>query len=176
MDITARQEKKMNYKVSESVVKKAFENAQHSDQREHFLVARLRESDSFIPELSLVAETYGKIVGHIMLTRLFIENHEDSFVSLALAPVSVLPEYQNKGIGSKLINEGLMIARSLGFSSVIVLGHEEYYPKFGFRPARTWGITAPFEVPDELFMALELDAGSLENVSGNVVYGPEFLE
>ncbi|NMA83748.1 MAG: N-acetyltransferase [Epulopiscium sp.] len=176
MCIKIRQEKENDYKLSETVVERAFKNAEHTDHREHFLVAKLRKSDVFVPELSLVAELDGEIVGHIMLTKLFIENEGNKYDSLALAPVSVLPEHQNKGIGSKLISESLKIAKKIGFKSVIVLGHDKYYPRFGFKPASTWGIKAPFEVPDKAFMALELQVKSLGGVTGTVVYSKEFFE
>ncbi len=176
MDIKIRQEKEKDYKLSEDLVEKAFKNAEHTDHKEHFLVAKLRRSDSFLPELSLVAEVNGIIVGHIMLTKLLIENGDKIHDSLALAPISVLPEYQNNGIGGKLIRESLNIAKEIGFKSVIVLGHDKYYPRFGFRPTNIWGIKAPFDVPAEAFMALELEAGALDGVAGTVVYGKEFLE
>lgn len=176
MNITIKQEKEKDYEVSERVVERAFRNAEHTDHREHLLIAKLRKTDTFIPELSLVAELDGEIVGHIMLTKLLIENEESKYDSLALAPVSVLPEHQNKGIGSKLISESLKIAKEIGFKSVIVLGHDKYYPRFGFKPASTWGIKAPFDVPDEAFMALELENGNLEDISGTVVYSKAFSE
>lgn len=175
MNINIRQEIEKDYKLSEIVVEKAFKNEEHSDHKEQFLVAKLRRSDVFVPELSLVAETSKEIIGHIMLTRIFIENEDNRYESLALAPVSVLPEYQNRGIGSKLINESVKIAKELGFKSVIVLGHDKYYPRFGFKPASIWGIKAPFDVPDEVFMALELEDKSLDDVAGTVVYSKEFF-
>ena len=88
----------------------------------------------------------------------------------------VIPEYQGKGIGSKLINVALESARRLGYKSVIVLGHDKYYPKFGFVPASKYGIKAPFDVPDEAFMVKELNDGSLIGVSGIVEYTKEFFE
>lgn len=176
MHIKIRQEKEKDYKLSETVVERAFKNDEYTDHREHFLVAKLRKSDVFVPELSLVAELDGEIVGHIMLTKLLIENEENKYNSLALAPVSVLPEHQNKGIGIELISESLKIAKEIGFKSVIVLGHDKYYPRFGFKPASVWGIKAPFEVPDGVFMALELEVKGLEGVTGTVVYSKEFLE
>jgi predicted N-acetyltransferase YhbS len=176
MNINIRQETEKDYKLSESVVEKAFKDAKHSDHKEQFLVAKLRKSDVFIPELSLVAELNKEILGHIMLTKLVIKDGDKEYGSLALAPVSVLPEYQNEGIGSKLITESLKIAKEMGFQSVIVLGHDRYYPRFGFRPASIWGIKAPFDVPDESFMALELEGQSLDGISGTVVYGKEFFE
>ena len=88
--------------------------------------------------------------------------------------MSVLPAHQKKGIGGSLIVEGLKVAKSNGFKSVIVLGHEAYYPKFGFLPASKWGIKAPFDVPDIAFMAQELIANGLEEIAGIVEYPKEF--
>jgi len=176
MDIIVRQESEQDYKTTEDVVKKAFENAEHSDNKEHELVARLRKSEMFIPELSLVAEHNGEVLGHIMLTKLSINNNTNKYNSLALAPVSVLPEWQNKGIGSRLITESIKTAKKLGYKSIIVLGHENYYPKFGFRTASRWGIRPPFDVKDEAFMALELEDYSLFGVSGNVEYSKDFFD
>lgn len=176
MNINIRQEIEKDYKISEFVVERAFKDEKYSDHKEQFLVAKLRKSDGFIPELSLVAELGGEIIAHIMLTKIFIENGEKKYESLALAPVSVLPEYQNKGIGSKLIIESLRIAKEIGFKSVIVLGHDKYYPRFGFKRASIWGIKALFDVSDEFFMALELENESLSGVTGTVVYGKEFFE
>lgn len=176
MNIIIRQEKEKDYKISETVVKRAFKNAELTDHNEHFLVFKLRQGDGFIPELSLVAEVDEEIVGHIMFTKLSIKNKKNIYGSLGLAPVSVLPEHQSKGVGSSLIRKGLEIAKEIGYKSVIVLGHDKYYPKFGFKPASIWGIRAPFEVPNESFMALELEARGLEGVTGDVVYSKEFLD
>ena len=88
--------------------------------------------------------------------------------------MAVLPKFQKKGIGGSLIIEGLKKAKELGYKSVIVLGHKEYYPKFGFKKASKWGIVCPFEVPDEYFMAIELTAETLSEKTGTVVYPQEF--
>lgn len=175
MNLMIRQETEKDYERSETVVEKAFLNLEDSDHSEHVLVAKLRECDVFVPELSLVAEIKGEIVGHIMFTKLLIKDGDRKYETLALAPLSVLPEFQSRGIGSKLILQGLKISKDLGFKSVIVLGHEKYYPRFGFKPASKWGIKAPFEVPDESFMALELEDGSFEDITGTVVYSKEFF-
>lgn len=157
----------------EQVVKEAFADLDISDHDEHHLVARIRKTDSFVPELSLVAVHNDKIVGHVLLSVISIRDGEASLRSLALAPVSVLPEFQNKGIGGKLIREALQRATALGYRSAVVLGHPDYYPKFGFQRASRWGIKAPFEVPDEVFMALELQESSLR--SGTVQYPGAFF-
>jgi len=110
MNIMIRQETQNDYGHTEDVVKEAFQDEEHSDHKEQFLVARLRKTDAFIPELSLVAEMNHEIVGHTMLTKLMIEDSEREFDSLALAPVSVLPKYQNQGIGTRLIRESLRLS------------------------------------------------------------------
>ncbi len=98
----------------------------------------------------------------------------DVFESLSLAPVSVLPEYLRQGIGSELILKGLSIAKDLGFESVIVVGHKDYYPKFGFEKAAKWGITSFFEIPEEVFMAMKLKQDLLRGESGMIKYAEEF--
>ncbi len=176
MSITLRQELEHDYSSTEQVVERAFRTASHTNHAEQFLVARLRKSDAFIPELSLVAELDGAIVGHVMFTRLVIRDDQTEHASLAMAPVSVLPEHQGQGIGSQMIMTGLEKARQMGFTSVIVLGHKDYYPRFGFRPASQWGIRAPFPVSDASYMALELQPQGLQGVSGVVVYPKAFDE
>ncbi|MBN2256941.1 MAG: N-acetyltransferase [Anaerolineaceae bacterium] len=172
MDLLIRQEEENDHNAVYQVVKKAFETMEQADGNEQNLVNRLRKSAAFIPELSLVAEGDGKIIGHILFTRMKIGEHD----SLALAPVAVLPEYQNRGVGGKLIAAGHRIARELGYGSVVVVGHPSYYPKFGYQLASQWNITAPFEVPDEAFMALELVEGGLKGVSGEIEYAKEFFD
>lgn len=174
--INIRVEQELDYKIVEDVIENAFLNAELTDNQEHNLVNRLRKSSEFIPELSLVAEIDNKIVGHILFTKINIESNKESFESLALAPLSVLLDYQNEGVGKALMNYGLEVAKNLGYESVVVLGHENYYPKFGFKKASEFDIKPPFEVPDESFMALELNENGLKNVSGVVKYSNAFFE
>lgn len=145
-------------------------------KNEGLLVEKLRMTESFIPELSLVAEFENEIVGHILFYPITINSNDKKYNSLALAPMSVLPQYQNEGIGAKLVIDGLDLAKKLNHKSVIVLGHPEYYPKLGFEPASKWNIRAPFEVPDNAFLALELIPNELKNRSGIVEYPKEFNE
>ncbi len=176
MNITLRKEEVRDYKAVFTVIEKAFEAEKMSDHKEPFLVERLRKSSAFIPELSIVAEVDGKIVGHILLTKLKIKNKSNEFDSLALAPVSVLPEYHHKGIGGKLILESHITAKELGYKSIILLGHEKYYPRFGYKQANRYGIELPFDVPKEHCMAIELVENGLNGVSGMVEYPKEFNE
>ncbi len=166
--LTIRQEEEKDYAQVYETVRRAFAGAEESDGDEQNLVCRLRKSTAFIPELSLVAETEGKIVGHIMFTRLKIAGTEQ----LALAPLAVLPEYQKQGIGGKLIESGHQIAKKMGFRFSVVLGYPSYYPKFGYRPAAGFGIKCPFDVPEECFMAATLQKA--DRLEGTVVYPPEF--
>ncbi|MCT3897683.1 N-acetyltransferase [Elizabethkingia anophelis] len=177
MNILFRQENKDDYTAVSNVIQKAFEKEEMSDHSEQYLVERLRNSEAFIPELSIVAEINQKVAGHILLSMIKIVNNENKeFESLALAPVSVLPEYQGKGIGGKLIETAHKKAKELGFGSVILLGHESYYPRLGYEMAKKYGIKLPFDVPDENCMAIELIKGSLEEVEGTVVYPKAFFE
>ncbi|WP_080875760.1 GNAT family N-acetyltransferase [Oceanobacillus timonensis] len=177
MNITFRQEQPKDYSQTEALIEQAFRNEVMTDHQEHFLVDRIRKSNAFIPELSIVAvNQQNNIIGHILFSIISIENKEQATPSLALAPISVHPDYQNKGIGSMLMKEGLEKAKAAGYRSIIVLGHADYYPRFGFKPASLWGIEAPFDVPEEAFMALELEPGVLERTSGIVHYSKAFSE
>ena len=164
-----RQENQNDYKEVYSVVKKAFETAEHSDGNEHDLVTLLRNSKNFIPELSLVAIEDNKIVGYILFTKVKIGDYEE----IALAPLAVLPEFQKKGIGGSLIKKGHEIAKKLGYHYSIVLGSEKYYPKFGYVPAIKYGIEAPFQVDNENFMAVKLN-NSITEIKDIVEYAKEF--
>lgn len=158
------------------LITKAFSALEHSEHKEQFLVERLRNSTAFIPELSLVAEMDNRIVGYILLTKISIQNDSKEWPSLALAPVAVDPDFQGRGIGGKLIMAAHRIAVESGHKSVILLGHAEYYPKFGYVPTVNFGISLPFEVPAENCMAVELTPKGLEGVSGTVEYPHEFFE
>ncbi len=164
-----RREKTADHGVIYALVRNAFASAQHADGSEHDLVNALRKGRAYIPHLSLVAEMDGRIVGHIMFTKAKVGNT----AVLALAPLSVLPEYQRRGVGSALIQEGHRIAGELGYGYSIVLGSETYYPRLGYLPADTLGIRAPFDVPRENFMACKL-TDNASAIQGTAQYAKEF--
>ncbi len=169
MKITVRQEKAIDFEDITLLNDIAF-----GQEHEGLLVERLRKKTPFVKALSRVAVFENSIVGHILFYPVKIVNELTEYESLALAPMSVIPELQNMEIGSQLVKDGLETAKNLGFKSVIVLGHKDFYPRFGFSPAVNWKIKAPFEVPDEVFMAIELLPGGLKAVSGTVLYPIEF--
>jgi putative acetyltransferase len=124
--------------------------------------------------LSLVAVIDDRVIGHLFFTPAAIETADHTWPALGLAPLSVLPEYQRQGIGSALMKAGLAECARLGYERVIVLGHPNYYPRFGFMRASLYGIRSEWEAPDEAFMVLELQHGALDGVSGIAKYQPEW--
>ncbi len=124
--------------------------------------------------LSLVAVIDDRVVGHLFFSPATIESPDRSWPTLGLAPLSVLPDYQRQGIGTALMNAGLEECRQLGHERVIVLGHANYYPRFGFVRASRYGVRFEFEAPDEACMLLALQPGALDGVTGVAKYQPEW--
>lgn len=170
MDINIRQERIEDYNEVCFVIKTAFKGAEHTDGNEHNLVNSLRKSNCFIPKLSIILEVDGKLIGHILFTEVKVGNN----TILGLAPISVLPEYQNKGLGGKLIKYGHKVAKELKYKGIVLLGYPDYYTKFGYAPAINYGIRNTFEVPEEFFMAIELEDGSLDEIEGIAQFSKEF--
>ena len=143
-------------------------------EEESGLVRAIRNDPEFIPQLSLVAVKNDRVVGHILFSAVKIMTSDGEVPALALAPMAVDPEYQNQGVGSELVRSGLMACSQLGHKIIIVIGHPDYYPRFGFKPAREFGLEVPFDAPDEAFLVLGLEPGVLNNVSGVVRYSSPF--
>ncbi len=128
------------------------------------LVDGLRAGGHLVADLTLAAHT-DRVIGHVAYSRARVGEHD----VLALAPMAVLPEHQRAGVGSALVEESLRRASATRFPAVIVLGHPDFYARFGFTPARALGIEPPFPAPDEAWMVLPL-------VRGTVEYAPPFSE
>jgi putative acetyltransferase len=137
-------------------------------QQEADLVDRLRANGAAL--LSLVATLNGQVVGHILYSPASVGTVRGA----ALGPMAVAPEYQRQGIGGKLVTIGNRMLADQGCPFVVVLGHAAYYPKFGFRPATTVGITSRWKVPDDVFMVAILDEDEMRGVSGQAHYRDEF--
>ena len=132
------------------------------------LVDLLRASPAYVPELALVAEVDGVVAGHVLFTVVAV----GEIPALALAPMAVRPTHQRTGIGSALVRAGLERAEARPEAAVIVLGHPDYYPRFGFQRARAFGIEPPWpDIPDEAFLVRPLPAYT-EACRGVVVYPP----
>ncbi len=143
-----------------------------SQDNEVRLVQEIRKGDRYIPNLSLVAEVDG-VVGHILFSYIDLVN-DVTYKVLGLAPLAVRSQFQNQGIGSALVQEGLTRASAMGETIAIVLGHPQFYHRFGFKPSVGYGIESPFPVPEDFFMVKPLN--SYQNTQrGKVVYPPAFL-
>jgi putative acetyltransferase len=138
------------------------------------LVDALRQNEP--AHISLLAEEEGRVVGHIFFSPVTVESAGGEWEATGLAPMAVLPERQGRGVGSALVREGLKECLRRGQEVVFVLGHADYYPRFGFRPAGPLGITCEFPSPEENFMVAELRPGALAGREGLVRYRPEFRD
>jgi putative acetyltransferase len=166
MTVAIRPETGQDQKAIWSVNRAAFEGDAEAN-----LVDALR--DGGFVEVSLVAEVDREIVGHILFSRVAITTNFGTVDVLSLAPMVVLPSYQRQGIGSRLVEAGVEACREAGHRIVVVLGHPEFYPRFGFSSALAEPLQSPFG-GGEAWMALELVPGSLEGVEGRVEYSPPF--
>lgn len=125
------------------------------------------------PVISLVAEEADTVLGHIMFSPVSLSGHPGLKI-MGLAPMAVAPQYQRQGIGTALVRAGLERCRELGFGAVVVLGHPQYYPRFGFLPAKRLGIDCEYEVPVDVFMVMELQPGYLHGASGIIKFHTAF--
>jgi putative acetyltransferase len=144
-------------------------------EAEAHLVSTLRESADYNRELSLVAELGGRIVGHALLTRVPLRRHGEEKHLLALGPMSVVPSQSHRGIGSKLIQASILLAREKGYGSIVVLGHPEYYKRFGFVLAKGLGVTCNLPAPEDALTVMEIVDGNLEG-GGHIEYPEPFVE
>lgn len=138
------------------------------------LVERIRQSEHYVPALSLVAQAKGQVVGHTLFSYVKLEGSNPRQV-LSLAPMAVHPEWQGRGVGSALVEAGIEAAERMGEPLVVVLGHPGFYPRFGFEPSVRYGIEPPFKVDEAVFMVRPL-AGYSPELRGRITYPPAFAE
>ncbi|MHC4538153.1 MAG: GNAT family N-acetyltransferase [Planctomycetota bacterium] len=169
MMVVVRREQPRDVPKIREVNRRAF-----GQDQEALIVDRLRENCNSI--LSLVALAGNEVVGHILFSPAVIEGDNERLVGSGLAPLAVLPEYQRQHIGSELVQTGVTRIREGGCPYIIVLGHPEYYPRFGFEQASRYGIRSKWQVPDEAFMILILNKKIMKGVSGVAKYVEEWDE
>ena len=163
MSIEIREERGEDIAAIRKVNNRAF-NQDHEGR----IVDALRSNGAAL--LSLVATVDSQVVGHIMYSPITV----GEVTGTALGPMAVAPEHQGQGIGSKLVEAGNLKLKDEGSPFIIVLGHANFYPRFGFEPARLLGITCEWEVPEDVFMILVLDQEKMSGVSGLAKYRHEF--
>lgn len=167
MKTLIRQTTSEEFKITENITREAFWNLYKPGCDEHLVLHQLRVSNSYVPVLDLIAILDGKIVGHIISTKAtVIDPQNNSNEVLCVGPLSVLPELQGQGFGSKLIRESIRIASGLGYRGMILYGNPDYYHRFGFKNAEVHGITTKDGHNFEPFMALELFPGALSTIEG----------
>jgi putative acetyltransferase len=148
-------------------------DAAFGQTQEGLIVDALRQSCE--DTLSLIASLEGAVVGHIQFSRVMVHSGARIIPGMGLAPMAVWPQFQNRGIGSRLVREGIKRIREKGYPFIAVLGHDHFYPRFGFDRASKFGLFPQWEeIPDTAFMALILDQGAMEPVSGIVRYDAVF--
>ncbi|GHU47115.1 N-acetyltransferase [Spirochaetia bacterium] len=159
-----------DYKAVERLTFAAFETMElpgRTGTNEHFLAHIMRDTEAFIPELDFIGTIDSEIVANIMYTKSKIVRPDGSeTVTVTFGPVSVRPERQRSGFGGTIIRHSLDVARKLGYGAVIIVGHADYYPRFGFKPASAYNLTMPDGSVFDAFMALELRQGYLGTSGG----------
>ena len=166
MNVTIRPERAGDIDAIREINDRAFEG-----RLEGRIVDALRPAGELI---SLVATAADRVVGHIAFTPVAVEPPIPGVRVAGLAPMAVLPELQRRGIGGQLVHAGLEACRRSGYGAIVVVGHADYYPRFGFVPAHTRGLKYEAPVPDDVFMVLELEPGAIAGASGVVRFRPEF--
>jgi putative acetyltransferase len=167
VDVSIREEEPEDVIAIRRVNEEAFGQPQEAR-----LVDMLRANKAVL--LSLVAAVHHRIVGHILFSPVRLESRPTQLEGAGLGPMAVVPEFQRTGIGSKLVAEGTERLRERCCPFIVVVGHPEYYPRFGFVPASCHGVRCQWEVPDEAFMLLPLEQSRLHGMSGVVRYPDEF--
>jgi putative acetyltransferase len=167
--VIIRGEREDEFAKIHDLVRMAFQTAKVSDGREQDFVDGHRVGDNYLPELALVAEEDGRLIGHIMLTKTYITSGGQEHEALLLAPLSVVLEQRNRGVGTQLVNESLRLAKAMGYGAVFLVGDPAYYRRFGFRPTADFGIRDTHDgLPEEYVMVCELADHALAGLSGTI--------
>lgn len=167
-DILIRHARQADYPTIYELIETAFKTAEHRDGTEQDFAVDLRAGTNYIPELELVAEIDSQLIGHIMLTKTYVVLPDGGrYDTPLLAPLSVLREYRNAGVGSALVRAELRIARTMGYRTVFLVGEPDYYRRFGFELSHLYGISHEF-LPAEYVQTVELVPGALAGITGRI--------
>jgi predicted N-acetyltransferase YhbS len=166
MEIKLRLEEEKDYRLVEELTREAFWNIHFPGCDEHLLIHNLRNVKEFISSLDFVAVYDEKIVGNIVYAEAKIKNADKEYTVLTFGPISVLPEYQNRGIGGKLINHTIKISKEMGYKAIIIYGDPEYYKRFGFKVSKEYKITNKDKKYPAALLVLELYQNALTGVEG----------
>ncbi|SMP54770.1 GNAT family N-acetyltransferase [Anoxynatronum buryatiense] len=176
-ELVVRPENKKEVPVIREVVREAFHPMPFSTGREWKLVEEIRQSPGYLPSLSLVALCDGMLVGHSIISLIEIEDKKKPHNALVLGPVSILPDFQRRGIGQELIRIGIVAAKRMPLPAMVVVGDPAYYSRFGFEPAVPRNIHMPFGFDEEDYLqVLELKKGALKGVQGVIKFPPSFFD
>lgn len=175
MNLIVKQINQNDFTITENITREAFWNVYKPGCSEHLVLNKLRKSQSYIKELDLVATNNNQVVGHIISTKAkVVDSSNKEYEVLCVGPLSVLPDFQKKGIGGNLLKESIKIARRLGFRGMILFGNPDYYHRFGFMNAKEFEITTKDYKNFEPFMALELFENALTDVKGRFIEDESF--
>jgi len=166
LNIELRLEEEKDYFIVENITREAFWNHYVPGCDEHLLIHNLRKTNEFIKELDFVAINDNKIIGNIVYVKAKVINNDKEFTVLTFGPISVLPEYQNNGIGGKLINHTIKLSKEMGYKGIIIYGDPEYYKRFGFKESKQYKITNKDKKYPAALLVLELYPKALNGVEG----------
>jgi predicted N-acetyltransferase YhbS len=166
MEIKLRLEEEKDYRLVEELTREAFWNVNFPGCGEHLLIHNLRNAKEFITELDFVAIYNNKIVGNIVYVKTKIRDNNKEYTVLTFGPISILPEYQNKGIGSKLIDHTIKLSKAMNYRAIIIYGEPEYYKKFGFKASKKYNITNKEKKYPAALLVLELYSNALNGIKG----------
>lgn len=170
MDIELRREQPADYSETENVTREAFWNHYSPACSEHYLLHVMRDCPAFVPELDIVAVCDGKIVGNIVYMKSVIRaDNGNSYEVLSLGPISVLPEYQRKGIGGRMIEYTRDIARRMGFAAILLCGDPDYYSRQGFLSAETFGIRTEDDMYADALQVCPLSERAMSGMKGRYI-------
>ena len=171
MTINLRQEQLADYREVEEITREAFWGQGRPRCDEHYLAHLLRKSACFVPELDYVAEINGRLVGNVMFSKAKIVTPDGiEHEVLSFGPISVLPEYQNKGVGKALLRRTVEEAKKLGYSAIVIFGEPDYYPRLGFKRAAEFELLTAWGGTLDAFMAMPLYGGAFDGLAGGVFH------